>query len=533
MPVAQAAQQPSPALPAVQPIPIFSSLRTVFPSTFMAFWRNILISLVTGFFLAGTVACAETPAVQEVRLADDLPATEAEVSPPVDIWDRIRRGYAMPELKSSRVRTALRSYTRNPRHIERVFERAGRYLYHIVDEIEQRGLPTELALLPFVESAFQPEALSHAKAAGLWQFMPQTGNIYSLEQNFWKDERRDVLQSTRAALDYLEKLHNQFGDWQLALAAYNWGEGSVQRAIWRAKARGSKTDYTHLRMPRETANYVPRLEAIRQIVAEPEKYGINLPNIENEPYFVRVTKSRDIDMKTAAELAEMDLDEFRLLNPGFNLPVIVASHDSVILLPMENLEVFMDNLASWVNTGKPLSSWVLYHLKDGETLSDVAAKSGMTEEELRRVNRIPKGRRVLPGSALLVDANGQLAPEIAKEEFNASLKLSAPETRRVVYRVRRGDSIYSIAKKYGITQRSIRKTNRLKSSQLRIGQRLVLVIPPRAATQPAPGKNVHVVRRGETLFSIAKKYRTSVSKIRIINNLRTTRLSIGQRLKIR
>ena len=229
----------------------------------------------------------------------------------------------------------------------------------------------------------------------------------------------------------------------------------------------------------------------------------------------------------------MDPNEFRMLNPGFNLPVIVASHNSVMLLPMENLEVFMDNLASWVNTGKPLSSWVLYHLKEGETLADVALKSGMTEEELRRVNRIPKGRKVLAGSALLVDANGQLAPAIAQEELNAGLKLSAPEVRRVVYRVRRGDSIYTIAKKYGITQRSIRRTNNLRSSRLRIGQRLVLVIPPRANTQPPPGKNVHVVRRGETLFSIAKKYGTSVSKIRIINNLGTTRISIGQRLKIR
>ena len=176
---------------------------------------------------------------------------------------------------------------------------------------------------------------------------------------------------------------------------------------------------------------------------------------------------------------------------------------------------------------------MLYHLKEGETLADVALKSGMTEEELRRVNRIPKGRKVLAGSALLVDANGQLAPAIAQEELNAGLKLSAPEVRRVVYRVRRGDSIYTIAKKYGITQRSIRRTNNLRSSRLRIGQRLVLVIPPRANTQPPPGKNVHVVRRGETLFSIAKKYGTSVSKIRIINNLRTTRISIGQRLKIR
>ena len=479
-------------------------------------------------------ADVQLEAVQnEAAPAEDFIPAESTDRIPNSVWDRIRAGFAVPNLNSAAVDRWTTHYSKDPAYLLRMANRASQYLYNIVEEVEARNMPTELALLPFVESAFQPEALSRAKAAGLWQFMPATGKDYELEQNLWRDDRRDVLESTRAALDYFEYLHGIFNDWQLTLAAYNWGEGSVSRAIRRAKARGRKADYAHLRMPRETAYYVPRLEAIRQIVADPEKYGINLPEIENAPYFVRVTKSRDIDMKTAAELAEMDPNEFRMLNPGFNLPVIVASHNSVMLLPMENLEVFMDNLASWVNTGKPLSSWVLYHLKEGETLADVALKSGMTEEELRRVNRIPKGRKVLAGSALLVDANGQLAPAIAQEELNAGLKLSAPEVRRVVYRVRRGDSIYTIAKKYGITQRSIRRTNNLRSSRLRIGQRLVLVIPPRANTQPPPGKNVHVVRRGETLFSIAKKYGTSVSKIRIINNLRTTRISIGQRLKIR
>lgn len=501
-------------------------------------FRKALISLIAPFCFAFSLSSyAQSEHIGsaiELPAEDDLPATEAEVSPPVDIWDRLRRGFAMPTLNGTRVNQSLRSYTRSPEHIERIFNRAGKYLYHIIEEVELRGLPTELALLPFVESAFQPEALSHAKAAGLWQFMPATGNIYSLQQNLWKDERRDVLESTRAALDYLQKLHAQFGDWQLALAAYNWGEGSVSRAIRRAKARGRATDYSHLRMPRETAYYVPRLEAIKRIVSDPEKYGIKLPEIENSPYFVRITKSRDIDMKTAAELAEMDIDEFRQLNPGFNLPVIVASHKSVILLPAENAEIFLDNLASWVTTGKPLSSWMLYHVEDKETLADVAAKAGMTEEELRRINRIPKGRKVLAGSALLVDANGRMAPAIAEEELNASIKLSAPEVRRVVYRVRKGDTIYEIAARYGITQSSIRRTNKLRTSRLRIGQRLVLVIPPRAqARAVALDKNSYRVRKGDTLSSIARRHRTTVTKIRRLNNLRTTRLSIGQVLRVR
>lgn len=505
--------------------------------------RKALITFAAVFCSAcalttfSNTACAQaelTGSVVELTDDDDLPAIEVDVSSPVDIWDRIRRGFSMPQLENRRVQQSLRSYTSNPEHIERVFDRAGKYLYHIIEEVEQRNLPSELALLPFVESAFQPEALSHAKAAGLWQFMPATGNIYSLQQNLWKDERRDVLESTRAALDYLAKLHDQFGDWQLALAAYNWGEGSVGRAIRRAAQRGRATDYSHLRMPRETAYYVPRLEAIKRIVGDPDRYGVKLPDIENAPYFVRITKSRDIDMRTAAELAEMELDEFRQLNPGFNLPVIVASHKSHILLPTENAEIFLDNLASWVNTGKPLSSWILYRVQPGETLAAVAAKAGMQEDELRRINRIPKGRKVLAGSALLVDANGQLAPEIAQEELNASVRLSAPEVRRLAYRVRKGDTISSIAQRHGITQKSIRRTNKLTSSRLRIGQRLVLVIPPKAQQRMAlRGKRVYRVRKGDTLFSIARRYRTTTSKIRRLNNLRTTRLAIGQVLRVR
>lgn len=476
----------------------------------------------------------DAPALLEGRDINDLPAVETEASPPVDIWDRLRRGFAMPPLENRRVQQSIRQYSGNPAHIERIFDRAGKYLYHIVEEVESRGLPTELALLPFVESAFQPEALSHAKAAGLWQFMPTTGDIFSLKQNLWKDERRDVLQSTRAALDYLEKLHGQFGDWQLALAAYNWGEGSVGRAIRRAHARGWASDYSHLRMPRETAYYVPRLEAIKRIVSDPERYGISLPEIENAPYFVRITKSRDIDMKTAAELAQMDPEEFKLLNPGFNLPVIVASHNSHMLLPQDNTDTFLDNLASWVNTGKPLSGWMLYRLEKGETLADVALKSGMTEEELRRVNRIPKGRKVLEGSALLVDANGQMTGDFDLESLEARVKLSAPETRRVVYRVRRGDTIYTIALRHGISQRSIRKTNHLKTSRLKIGQRLVLTIPPRAQQRSlASSKGTHVVRRGDTLFSIARRYGTNVASLKRLNNLQSSQLTVGRRLRVR
>ncbi|MDR3911214.1 MAG: transglycosylase SLT domain-containing protein, partial [Sutterella sp.] len=243
---------------------------------------------------AGVPAADEAATVAQAASDEPVGTVEA-LGPPVDVWDRIRRGYAMPALENDKVDRWLEYYRRKPDYLNRMFERSGRYLYHILEEVENRGMPTELALLPFVESAFQPEALSRAKAAGLWQFMPATGTHYSLEQNLWRDDRRDVLESTRAALDYFEYLYGMFSDWHLALAAYNWGEGSVQRAIRRQQARKRPADYQHLRMPNETANYVPKLEAIKRIVTDPSKYGVKLPDVGNEPFFVTVTKPRDID----------------------------------------------------------------------------------------------------------------------------------------------------------------------------------------------------------------------------------------------
>lgn len=489
------------------------------------------------------VAIAQAQGVEEVQDPGDVPATEAEVSPPVDMWDRIRRGFAMPVMDNDRVEQMIRFYSPKKDYFQRVSKRAGRYLYYIVGELEERGMPTELALLPFVESAFQPEALSAARAAGLWQFIPGTATKYDLQQNLWKDERRGVLESTRAACDYLQKLYEQFHDWQLALAAYNWGEGAVQRAVDRAAARGLPADYEHVKMPRETSFYVPRLMAIKEIVAHPEKYGIELPDIENSPYFVSVTKSRDIDMKTAAELAEMDLTDFQRLNRGFNRPVIVASHESVFLLPADRVEIFMNNLASWVNTGKPLSSWLLYTVQPGDSLQVIAERTGMSEAQLRRVNRVPAGRGVAQGSTLLVDANGKIAPEIDKDALDAQMKLTGGKAltsamtpgRRVIYRVRRGDTLFSIAKKYGVTQQAIRVATGLKAPKMRIGQRLVIPVPGKAQGAVRVGSTLsfYTVKRGDSLFSIARKNRVSVADIRRLNRLRGNRLTAGQSLRLR
>lgn len=513
------------------------------------FPRSLLaLALSLSFFVV-------TPAAQAASEDDDIPASVAnaealpaddassveELGVPSDVWERIRRGYAMPVLQSKLVDRWVDFYTRDPAYLRRMSERAGQYLYHIVEEIENRGMPTELALLPFVESAFQAEALSRAKAAGLWQFMPATGKAYDLAQNLWRDDRRDILESTRAALDYFEYLHGMFGDWHLALAAYNWGEGSVQRAIQRAKRRKQPTDYLHLRMPRETANYVPKLEAVKRIISNPSKYGITLPDVGNEPFFVTITKPRDIDIETAAELAGMPLEEFRRLNPSYKLPVIVASHNNVMLLPADKLDFFVDNLASWMDSGQPLSQWTTYRLQQGETLAQVAGRSGMTEDELRKVNGIPKGRRVLANSTLLVRSTGtEDQQDIAAELANAKLQLSPTTTwRRVTYRVRSGDTLSGIARRWRITMKSIVTANRLRSDRLRVGQRLVLTVPnvPRqaiASTQRSESSQhvIHRVRSGETLSTIASRYGVSIAQLKMTNRIRTNLIRPGQRLRI-
>lgn len=481
----------------------------------------------------------------EVRAAiEQQPSAQADgeaETMPNDVWERIRRGYRMPELNSPLVDRWVTYYTKDPAYIRRMTSRAGQYLYHIVEDVEARNMPTELALLPFVESAFQPEALSRVKAAGLWQFMPATGNDYALAQNLWRDDRQDVLESTRAALDYFNYLHGLFNDWQLALAAYNWGEGSVQRAIARAKRSGKPTDYAHLRMPKETANYVPKLMAIKRIISNPERYGIELPDVGNEPFFIRITKPRDIDVKTAAELAGMPLNEFRALNPSYKLPVIVAAHNNVMLLPADKVDYFIDNLASWMDSGQPLSRWSTYRLKEGETLAAVAAQSGMTESELRKVNGIPEGRRVLPNSTLLVLAGADEQVDISAEEADARLRLSPLTTwRRVTYRVRSGDTLTSIARRWHITTKSIVTANRLRSDRLRAGQRLVLTVPnvqrasiPAASSGSASGRHViHTVRSGDTLDAIARRYGVTVASLRMTNRLEGNIIRAGQRLRI-
>jgi membrane-bound lytic murein transglycosylase D len=332
-----------------------------------------------------------------------------------DLWERIRKGFSIPEMSTSLAANHTAAYAARPEAFERLGRRASRYLFYVVQELEKRGMPTELALLPVIESGFNPNAYSHAKAAGMWQFIPSTGLRYNLKQNAFRDERRDVVASTNAALNYLQQLHTMFGDWQLALAAYNWGEGSVRKAINRARAAGRGTDYVSLSayMPAETRNYYPKLQAVKNIVALPSQYQIRLPEIDDQPYFTSVKKTRDIDIKLAAELAEMPLEEFKALNPQFNRPVIIGSSDTQILLPHINAERFKENLGNWTRT---LSSWTSLRISAArERIETIATRFKTTPQVIRDANAIPANMQPTAGSTLIVPKTSIEAAEIGAD----------------------------------------------------------------------------------------------------------------------
>ncbi|WP_395668475.1 transglycosylase SLT domain-containing protein [Rhodoferax sp.] len=423
-------------------------------------------------------------AMSEFRTTSD---SVTAMSPPVDLWDRIRRGYAMPDLESNLVRDREQWYSARPDYLFRMTERSRKYLFHIVEELELRGMPTELALLPFVESAFNPQAVSSAKAAGMWQFMPATGKHFELKQNAFRDDRRDVLASTRAALDYLQRLYGMFGDWHLALAAYNWGEGSVGRAIGKNKKAGLPTGYTDINMPMETRFYVPKLQAIKNIVANPAAFNSTLPLIENHPYFQTVTIRRDIDVNLAAKLAEVPLDDFRALNPSVNKPVILASGTPLILLPWDNAAIFQTNLDAYA--GGRLASWTVWVAPSTLRAADVAKKFGMGEAEFRAVNNIPARMLIRPGSSLLVPRAAHLDQDVSGHVADNGQLSLAPEVslKRITVRAAKGDTVASIARRYKTTPANVAQWNQVASTTVfKPKQAVVVYVTAPSARKKAP-----------------------------------------------
>lgn len=345
-----------------------------------------------------------------------------------DLWARLRRGFFMPDLNSPLVQNREQWYASRPDYVQRMSERGSRYLFHIVEEVQSRNMPSELALLPFVESAFNPQALSSAKASGIWQFMPATGQSFDLRQNIFRDDRRDVLASTRAALDYLTKLHTMFGDWHLALAAYNWGEGNVQKAIARNRKAGLPTDYLNLQMPQETQQYVPKLLAMKNIIARPASFGLRLPALPNHPYFWSVPLERDIDLALAIELSGIDREEFMRLNPQSNKPVILAAGTPQLLLPYDNARRFVSNLK--MHSG-PTATWTAWTAPYRMRLSEAARQLGCSEAVLREVNSIPPSMLINAGSTLLVPRSRMRQDDVPMHLADNAMISLTPDTRAV------------------------------------------------------------------------------------------------------
>ncbi len=445
-------------------------------------------------------------------LRPDAPLNLADKAANVDLWARVRSGFAMQDLETDLVRNREQWYATRPDYVARMTERGGRYLFHIVEEVQRRGMPTELALLPFIESAFNPQAMSSAKASGMWQFMPMTGKYFALKQNVFRDDRRDVLASTRAALDYLGKLHKMFGDWHLALAAYNWGEGSVQRAIKRNQAEGLPTDYLSLRMPEETRYYVPKLQAVKNIVARPDAYSITLPSLRNHPYFLSVPIARDIDVDIATKLSGVSLDEFKTLNPQMNKPVILAAGTPQVLLPYDNATLFVNRLAT--HRG-PLATWTAWVAPNTLHPSAAAKQVGMSESSLRDINRIPARMLVKAGSTLLVPRSAQRVTDVSEQiADNATMSLApdAPPLKRVALRAGKRDSVDSVAKRYKVSAAQVAVWNKVAATaNFKPGSTVVLFVPQKHRGKSTAAKGG---KPSKALVSVRSSAKTARKPVR-------------------
>jgi membrane-bound lytic murein transglycosylase D len=508
------------------------------------------------------VELAEQPHPQAIDLTDA----------PDDLFQRIRHGFAMPELNDDLVLYHQQWYLNRPDYLRRMVDRSSRYLHYIVEELDKRGMPMELALLPMVESAYNPMAYSRSKASGLWQFIPATGKRYNLDQDWWKDDRRDIVASTSAALDYLQSIYEMHGDWHLALASYNWGEGAVGRAIGKNRAQGLPTDYQSLTMPSETRNYVPKLQALKNIFRNPALMAeLALPRVPNRPFFATVTTDSHIDVKVAAKLAEMPVQEFVALNPAHNRAVIKP--DTPLVIPAEKLETFVSNLEAHSDENKPLSAWQTYTLRPGDRLEKIAPRFGMTVAKLKAVNGIQGKIPLSPGLTLLVSGSkgpGEMAA--LPEQPHQPDAEPRPEAKPRVHTVRKGETLAAVARRYDLSAAELKKINNLKGDRVTAGMRLQLAaaapeakagaderrkpaadkaaVPVRTAAAQKPAEKTapakitkvaakaapkttrYTVRRGDTIYSIARQFKVAADDLMRRNRVSPDSLRPGTTLTI-
>lgn len=397
--------------------------------------------------------------------------TKAEIN----LWQRIYSRFDIKDENNSRSKKYEKWFSARPEYIERMMDRSQKYLFYVVGEVEKRGMPSEIALLPMIESAYNPIANSRSKAVGIWQFIPSTGRLYGLKQDWWQDKRRNVVDATNAALDYLQKLHALFGTWDLALAAYNAGEGTVSRAIAKNKAKGLPTDYANLKLPAETKDYVPKLQAIKNIVSNPSQYGLYIDPIPNKPYFTYVEAPAVIDADLAANLAEISYDEFLLLNSEHRRPLIRTNEKTQkFILPINAADTFVKNLSQ---NEKPLVSWNIYKPKRNEKIKTIANKFDMEESDLIKANGLNPQKLIKPSSIILVakkegtETNAHQDIDESKIQKDSKTEISVSPNK---YKVKSGDTLTKIAKKYGISVDELKDINQITTSDIQIGSTLQL-----------------------------------------------------------
>ena len=432
----------------------------------------ILVRFLTVLAFAAALslpAGATEPKIAAAKLPEAFEGQDVPMPDP-DLWHRIRMGFTLEPMESPLVLENEAWYAGRPEYIRRFVDRGSRYLHHIVEQVEKRGMPMEIALLPVVESAFTPKAYSRAKASGLWQFIPSTGKEYGLTQDWWRDNRNDVVAATDAALSYLQRLHAMFGSWELALAAYNCGEGRVSRAIAANQKKGLPTDFLSLKLPDETRNYVPRLLAVKNIVLAPASYGIDLESVPNQPYFTAVQAPKKIDVPLAAKLAGMSLEEFVALNPAHNKPVAVAPTGTLIV-PLDKADTFRTNLE---NYDKPLVTWTTYMAKKGDSLEAIGKRHKVPPAQMRAVNesvKLDRNGRLKTAQQVLVPISKQAPVQLAQAApatTDAAPEGRAPRIAAAIgtYTVRAGDTLYGIARKANVAVDNLLHLNGLTASSV-------------------------------------------------------------------
>ncbi|MEJ2610576.1 MAG: LysM peptidoglycan-binding domain-containing protein [Candidatus Thiodiazotropha sp.] len=478
------------------------------------------------------------------KIAEQLQQViESQPTPaPSNLWQRMVRNYGLSAPDNPRLLRELNWYTNHPKYLERIQERAAPFLHFIIEEIEKRGMPAEIALLPAIESAFQPFAYSPGRAAGMWQFIPSTGREFGLKQNWWYDGRRDAVFSTRAALDYLQALSKQFdGDWELALAAYNSGAGTVRRAISRNKKHNKATDFWSLNLPDETSAYVPRLLALAKVIKDSLAHAIETPVIPDEPYFTTINIGSQLDLALAADMADIPIQELYILNAGFNRWATPPDGPHQLTLPLNKVETFREKLAT-LPSEKRLS-WKRYKIKAGDTLSSIARHHGTTSKFISDVNKL-SSNKIRAGRHLLIPVSSK---KLGQYVYTQKLRKAAIQNRprkgqKQYYRVKPGDSLWKIAKSHKISYKKLAAWNGMAPGDpLKAGQKLVIWVSKKSSSKVSMLDHLptntqsrlhYKVRRGDSLSLIAQRFKVSITDLKRWNTLSGKYLKPGQRLNL-